>query len=213
MIERSQQFLEFARSNPGYPETVKQRLEQETDVQKRQELSDQLGDLLTMDASLSSVVPTPPTITFDGSLTLHGSKRTAVLIAMGNGHSACDSVLYLPDDQVMFAADLLFVQSHPSVQTGNAKEWIKILGQMNDQSFHKVVPGHGPVGEKKDVLALRQYLLELVEKAQALHVVTCSLEQIAIPSVPEPYAEWNVSSLYRQNLQHLLHQLPTKIMT
>ncbi|MFP3388868.1 hypothetical protein [Brevibacillus sp. SIMBA_040] len=46
---------------------MKPRLEQETDEQKQQELSDQLGDLLTMDASLSSVVPTPPTITFDGS--------------------------------------------------------------------------------------------------------------------------------------------------
>lgn len=192
---------------------MKQRLQQETDEQKRQELSDQLGDLLTMDASLSSVVPTPPTITFDGSLTLHGSKRTAIFIAMGNGHSDCDSVLYLPDDEVMFAADLLFVQSHPSVHTGNAKEWSKILGQMYDQSFHKVVPGHGPVGEKKDVLALRQYFLELVEKAHALHVVTRSMEQIAIPSVPEPYAEWNVPSLYRQNLQQLLHQLSTKIIT
>ncbi|MFE1627154.1 MBL fold metallo-hydrolase [Brevibacillus reuszeri] len=207
MIERSKQFLEFARSNPGYPESVKQRLEQETDEQKQQELSDQLGDLLAMDASLSSIVPTPPTITFDGSLTLHGSKRTAIFIAMGSGHSACDSVLYLPDDEVMFAADLLFVKSHPSVQSGNVAEWIEILEHLCEQSFHTVVPGHGPVGEKKDIALLRQYLLDLSERAKTF----VSLEQIPGASIPELYRKWTVPSLYERNLQYLFHQLSTTL--
>ncbi len=124
---------------------------------------------------------------------------------MGNGHSACDSVLYLPDDQVMFAADLLFVKSHPSVQSGNVTEWIEIVDRLCEKSFHTVVPGHGPVGKKKDIALLQQYLCALTERVQAY----ASVEQIAGTPIPELYQEWSVPSLYERNLLHLFHQLST----
>ncbi|MGG1658926.1 hypothetical protein [Brevibacillus sp. NRS-1366] len=97
-----------------------------------------------------------------------------------------------------------------SIQAGNITEWIEILDQMYEHSFHKVVPGHGPVGEKKDVLALRMYLSELLEQAQQINLKTSSAQQITNTPVPEPYLTWNVPSLYGRNLQHLLHQSPRK---
>ncbi|WP_161827292.1 MBL fold metallo-hydrolase [Brevibacillus choshinensis] len=207
MLERTQQFLSFALAHPEYPESVKASLEQETDERRRQELSIQLGDLLAMDAALLTLVPSPATISYDGSLTLHGSKRTAVLSAMGNGHSPCDAVLYLPGEEVLFAADLLFVHSHPSVQSGNVSEWIHILDRLGQEAFHTVVPGHGPVADKQALQSLQTYLTELLAQARLLSEQQDPLEAASCTPIPDAYQTWTLDSLYERNLKHLLHQL------
>lgn len=207
MLERTQQFLSFAQAHPEYPESVQASLEQQTDERKRQELSIQLGDLLAMDTALLTLVPSPATISYDGSLTLHGSKRTAVLTAMGNGHSPCDTVLYLPKDEVMLAADLLFVHSHPSVQSGNVSEWIQILDRLGQEAFHTVVPGHGPVADKQALQSLQCYLTELLTQARLLSEKQVPLDAASSIPVPDVYQTWTLASLYERNLRHLLQQM------
>lgn len=149
--ERTTQFLTFAKAHPDYPLTVKQALERETDAKKRQEKAYELGELLAMDAALPILVPTLATLTFHDSITLHGSKRSAVLRSLGNGHSPCDSALFLPDDDILFAGDLLFAGAHPSIMTGNVPEWISILDALLQDCPALIVPGHGPVADKQAV--------------------------------------------------------------
>lgn len=127
MLERCTSLVQFAKQHPEYPDKVRQSLEAESDPEKQKELRTDLGDILALDAALPTFSATPASLTFSDSVTLHGSKRTAVLTAKGNGHSTCDSVLYLPEDRVLLAGDLLFVQNHPSMQTGNLSHWVSVL--------------------------------------------------------------------------------------
>lgn len=210
MLERTRQFLSFAQAHPEYPASVQASLAQETDERKRHELSIQLGDILAMDAALHTLVPTPAALSFDDSLTFRGSKRTAVLIAMGNGHSPCDSVLYLPADHVMFAADLLFACSHPSVHSGNVREWIRILDRLGAYAYESVVPGHGPVSDKQAVLHLQGYLTALLQQALLLRENAHPLDSALLAPLPEAYQNWSVASLYERNLRHLLTEMKEK---
>ncbi|MED1952181.1 MBL fold metallo-hydrolase [Brevibacillus centrosporus] len=207
MLERTQQFLSFALNHPEYPASIQATLEQETDVQKRHELSIQLGDVLAMDSALPTLTPTPATLTFESSLTLHGSKRSVVLTAMGNGHSPCDSILYLPEDEIVFAADLLFVQSHPSVQSSNVYEWILLLERLAKYEFGQIVPGHGHVSNKQAVTDLWHYLTDLQKRARFFNENQIMLHAESPALIPVAYQNWSTPSLYERNLSHMLNQL------
>lgn len=205
MLDRTQQFLSFAKANPGYPAILQKAIEEESDESKREELSLQLGDILAMDAALAELAPVPASMTFGGLFTFHGSKRTAALIPMGNGHSACDTVLYLPDDQVLFAADLLFAKNHPNIKDGNVPEWLRILGKMDSYPAQVIIPGHGPVSDQLAILDLRDYFTHLLDTAKQTETTkreaADSLESLLIP---KQFETWSLPNQYTANLQHLV---------
>jgi Zn-dependent hydrolases, including glyoxylases len=198
--------LTFAKAHPDYPLTVKQALEQETDAKKRQEKEYELGELLAMDAALPILVPTLATLTFHDSITLHGSKRSAVLRSLGNGHSPCDSALFLPDDDILFAGDLLFTGAHPSIMTGNVPEWISILDALLQDCPALIVPGHGPVADKQAVLVLQEYLKQLLTTAGEISAISTEPDAIKVPDIPADYADWAVPALYERSVLHLVQQ-------
>lgn len=107
----------------------------------------------------------------------------------------------------MFAADLLFVQSHPSVQSGSVSQWIQILERMGQEAFHTIVPGHGPVADKQALQSLQAYLTELLAQARLLSEQQDPLEAAASTPIPDAYQTWTLGSLYERNLKHLLHQM------
>lgn len=78
-------------------------------------------------ARLSQVFPgfdfagirtTPPDITFENQLTLHLDEREVRLLYYKPGHTTGDIVAWLPQDSVVFAGDLLFLYSTPTVYAG-----------------------------------------------------------------------------------------------
>ncbi|MFS0557119.1 MBL fold metallo-hydrolase [Brevibacillus sp. 179-C9.3 HS] len=208
-LEHVEQFLVFAKAHPEYPATVRQAIEEETDEKKREEKSYELGDLLAMDAALTTLVPTPATMTFENSLTLHGTKRSAVLRAMGTGHTPCDSVLYLPDEGILFTGDLLSVNTHPLVIYGNTEEWMELLDRLlHDFPIEKVVPGHGLVTSKDSLPVVQQYFSHLLEKARQLHdKASITGDSTLSLETPAAYADWGYSKIYELNVKHLLKQM------
>ncbi len=57
-----------------------------------------------------------PNMTFDERLLLCGLDRDIELLAFKNGHTSSDVILYLPEDGIVFAADLLCVGFHPYLE-------------------------------------------------------------------------------------------------
>jgi cyclase len=207
MLLRGNQLIGYAKSHPEYPEQVRTSLESESDVNRQKEIANHLGDVLALAADLPAIKLTPPTLLFEQSLTLLGSKRHAVLLAKGSGHTPCDSILYLPDDEVVFMGDLLTVNNHPNIRDGNAREWVRILDEIHPLPIRVAVPGHGPVGGKDEITALHDYLVKLLELAAELAAAKTPLEIISKEEVPRMYAEWQFPSLYANNLKHLCEQL------
>lgn len=98
-----------------------------------------------------------PERTFEGSLELLVGGRDLVLRELGPAHTAGDLVVWVPDERVLFAGDLLFVDQTPVMWAGTAAGWASALTAMSELGAEVVVPGHGPPGAGREVEIMRDY--------------------------------------------------------
>ena len=153
----------------------------------------------------------PPQMTFRNHLTIHGSSRQAKLITFENGHTGSDTILYLPesDDEqgTIFAADLLFVQTHPFLIEGDPLQLINILKEIEQVEFSTIVPGHGPVGTKEDIQQLIAYIQYCLQTADRLieegHTDEAALAALTLP---HPYDAWKIPHFFTTNISHLIKE-------
>jgi cyclase len=138
-------------------------------------------------ASLPALEQRLPDEVFEGSRVFSGSARAAELLTYGGGHTESDAFLLVPDLRVLFAGDLVLVQSHAWVGDGELPEWLRILDRIEALEFDVLVPGHGPVGGRGDVGAMRAYLEDVLAAAPDA-------------AVPERYSGWDFADGWSRNL-------------
>jgi cyclase len=146
-----------------------------------------------------------PDITFKDHLFLHGTHRTAELIAYDNGHTGNDTILFLPEDGIILMGDLLFVGHHPYLGDGDPHNLVNILKDIQKIEADCYVPGHGEVGTTADLDLLIGYIEDLQATAQKL-AIEGSLDRASIMAqpVPEKYRSWHFRNFYFANLRVLL---------
>jgi glyoxylase-like metal-dependent hydrolase (beta-lactamase superfamily II) len=92
-----------------------------------------------------------PTITFKEKMSLFMGKRRVDIMFLGRGHTAGDTVAYVPDANVIFTGDL--VEYHSACYCGDAhyKDWPKTLDKVAKFNAASLVPGRGAalIGEQK----------------------------------------------------------------
>ncbi len=111
-------------------------------------------------AELTDFEVLPPEITFDQDLTLHKGERTLRFLRMG-GHMPATSVLFVEEDRVLFAGDLVTNGYPPYVGQGNSGEWLEAVERIRELQPRLIVPGHGRVCGLEAVDRLEDYLLRL----------------------------------------------------
>jgi len=136
----------------------------------------------------------PPTVTYDESVDLHLGTRMMRVESLP-GHTGGDSVVLIPDAQVVFAGDLLWRDIVPTLDDGSTKPWIDTLDRLaTSGSGATFVPGHGEVGNATDVAAFREYLVtlgKLVSEAQAAGMSGEALADAVMPRLSDRYGRWN----------------------
>ena len=82
---------------------------------------------------------------------------------VGPSHTAEDLVVYLPQQKVLFAGDLVFRNRIPFVGQADSRHWIEAMQSLLAFDTRWVVPGHGPISNdaKTDMTLTRDYLLYL----------------------------------------------------
>lgn len=78
-------------------------------------------------------------------------------------HTIGDMMIWLPDDQVLLAGDVLVNQVTPSFRDAKLKEWIHTLGEIQTLPIKAIVPGHGPLMSKQEAAAMHQRMVSLYE--------------------------------------------------
>jgi cyclase len=103
----------------------------------------------------------PPSITYDSALELFlGSRR--VLVRYYPGHSGGDSVVIVPDAQVVFTGDLFWCKTLPNLIDGTTDKWAETDAKLAAEFPNaKFVSGHGDVGTADDVKDFEGYLNDL----------------------------------------------------
>ena len=162
-------------------------------------------------ASIPGIKLRLPDMTFDNRLIIHGSKRVVQLIAFGHGHCESDCVLFLPQEHILFCGDLLFVKCHPYLGHGDPASLLSILDQLGGMKARVFVPGHGPLGRKKDLEELQSYIRALSSQARRVLRKGGTEEDAASQPVPDNYADWIFARLfYEFNMRYMFRQLAQK---
>jgi cyclase len=107
-----------------------------------------------------------PSITFEKQMEIDLGDRTVVLVHTGHSHTEGSIIVFVPDQKALFAGDILFTNYHPNMKNGDIDGWVKALDFILTIDATTIVPGHGPVSGKKDVLDMKNYLVLFDQKAK-----------------------------------------------
>jgi glyoxylase-like metal-dependent hydrolase (beta-lactamase superfamily II) len=145
----------------------------------------------------SEVNLTLPTETFEGSMTLAVGDRTVELIEVGPAHTGGDSVAWVPDVKVCFAADILFIGGTPIMWAGPVAGWLRALDHISRLGAETFVPGHGPICTQAEVDTLREYFEWVAREGGALldrGVTPFEAARTMLAStefIESPWADWD----------------------
>ena len=85
-----------------------------------------------------------PTLTFSGEMTLRLGRLEVRLMHAGAGHTAGDTIAWVPSERVLFSGDL--VEYAAGIYTGDAhlEAWPATLERLRALKARALVPGRGP---------------------------------------------------------------------
>ncbi len=161
--------------------------------------------------ALSKLKIRAPSMILDDTLTLQDGQQEARILYLGPGHTDGDLVLFLPAHKIAFVGDLLFNRAIPNVQDATILEWMKTLREVAKLNADRFVPGHGPIGTKKDVEDFLKYFEELRGMIQPAVDRGDSLEQVAQEiQMPEKYSSYQFQNLFPSNVQKMFTELKAR---
>ena len=114
------------------------------------------------------------------------------------GHTGGDSVVIVPDTDVVFAGDLVWQKHLPNLIDATTSDWIKTLEKLlADHPSATFVSGHGDVATPADVREFHDYLVTLredVAKAQAAGKTDQALVNTVLEQLQEKYGNCPATS-------------------
>jgi cyclase len=149
---------------------------------------------------------TLPTETFEERRDLEiGGVRLQVIHV--DAHSPGSSVVWLPEEGVFYAGDLVFQGRYPYIGDADLPELIAALKRLPDFGARAIVPGHGLLCDEAEIAALRDYLegtwARTIDHLAQGHSVE---EAIADPGYPR-YAEKAAERYHEANIRLVFAQL------
>jgi cyclase len=105
-----------------------------------------------------NVEVTLPSVTIRDTLTVHIGDKVAELIHVGPAHTRGDIVVWLPEDRVLFAGDVLMSDVTPFHLFGSVRGGLAAIERLRALRPRTVVCGHGPVCGPKVLDDCAEYL-------------------------------------------------------
>jgi glyoxylase-like metal-dependent hydrolase (beta-lactamase superfamily II) len=102
----------------------------------------------------------PPTVWLDGDTSFRLGGLTFRMIHAEGAHSPEDLMLFVEEDRLLFAGDLLFAGRVPFVGNADSAGWLRAMDKMIALNPLVVIPGHGPASRdvQRDLALTRDYL-------------------------------------------------------
>ncbi|MEZ4282803.1 MAG: MBL fold metallo-hydrolase [Myxococcota bacterium] len=147
-----------------------------------------------------------PTRTFEQRLSLRVGDRAVELYEVGPAHTRGDVIVHVPDAACVFTGDILFVEGTPIVWEGPVANWLAACDRILALAPELIVPGHGPITDRRGVEAMRAYFAWLSREARARFDAGMDALSAARDIPLGEFAGWsdperivvNVDTLYRE---------------
>jgi len=147
-----------------------------------------------------------PTRLFSDRLELAVGAKRVELLEVGPAHTRGDLLVVVPGDRVVFTGDILFIDGTPIVWAGPVARWIEACRRIEAMDVDVVVPGHGPITDRRGAAAVRGYLEYVRGEARRRYDAGLSARDAAFDIALGDYSAWgdaeriavNVATLYRE---------------
>ena len=103
----------------------------------------------------------PPTTTFENKMVYHFADMAAEVEFVGPAHTYGDLVIYLPKQKILFAGDVAFYWVAPFAHNAHVGKWLQTVDRILKMDVETIVPGHGPIGGKKELAEMAEYFRTL----------------------------------------------------
>jgi glyoxylase-like metal-dependent hydrolase (beta-lactamase superfamily II) len=101
-----------------------------------------------------------------------------------------DVVVYLSNRHILFTGDLVFNHINPVLKKesgANVSRWIALLDTIVTRwGDSKIIPGHGPVGNKEMVMSVRQYFIDMTAAVKDPGMVDKYKDWMTMPGMASP---------------------------
>jgi cyclase len=108
-------------------------------------------------AQLTDIQIVVPKVTFSHRLDIVRGGRDLRIIRIG-GHTAATSVIWMPNESLLFVGDAVWVDQHPYMAQANSKEWLDGLTYIRKFKADRIVPGRGPVCGREATERMSEYI-------------------------------------------------------
>jgi cyclase len=146
-----------------------------------------------------------PRITFSNELAVHLGQTEVRAHYFGRGHTNGDAVIYFPDLKLIHTGDLFLARRPPAAgasssrpagvniyvdyaQGGSFNEWSRTLDGILTLDFDTIVPGHGPVSTRADLVKFKADLEAM--RTRIAQLVAQGVSRAAILKVFEDDYGW-----------------------
>ncbi|HET9949375.1 MAG TPA: MBL fold metallo-hydrolase [Longimicrobiales bacterium] len=135
-----------------------------------------------------------PKLTFYRSMRLHWNDNVIDIVHLPNAHTDGDAAVYFRDANVLHTGDVFTRSALPFIDQPNGGSidgmidaaWT-LAGLIDDDTV--VVPGHGPLSTRADLLAHRDKLITIRDRIRSHIEMGHSADQVVAAHPEEGYAE------------------------
>jgi glyoxylase-like metal-dependent hydrolase (beta-lactamase superfamily II) len=175
-------------------------LKNETDEVKKKDIENDLIFLKTVRSPNFSL--REPNLTFKEGCVIYGKGESVQMRTFKKAHTDGDVIVFIPEEKVLFAGDLLFARVDPWLGSGNPEGWMSVNDEIMTFDFKVVVPGHGELASKEEFSLENKYIKEILDLVRKYVDAGKDITQIKreefseeLQSFDSPILEWNLNYL------------------
>lgn len=154
--------------------------------------SDQLMPFLQREVPASPAAALP-IVTFSDAVTFHLNGNTIRAFHVANAHTDGDAIVHFDEADVIHMGDVFWNGFYPFIDThsgGSIRGTIAAvdaaLTLIDEETA--IIPGHGPLGDRAQLLAYREMLLAIADRIQVMIDAGKSLDEV---QAALPTADWD----------------------
>lgn len=134
-----------------------------------------------------------PSISYAEKFVVNLGGSEVQMIYSGSNHSEDGSLIYFPAEKALYNADLINIKRLPFGLRGKeTTPWKESIDVALSLDANIMLPGHGVVGNRQDLMDFRQYFDDLREAVGPLAHTGMSIEKIIETNSMDAYKDWQL---------------------
>jgi glyoxylase-like metal-dependent hydrolase (beta-lactamase superfamily II) len=134
-----------------------------------------------------------PNEIYRNRITLYLGGKEIQVRYLGRGHTRGDSIIYVPQDRIIYLSELFFAEQFLYIDDGYGLDWLKTLDAAEALGADIFVPAHGPIPAdpretRQSLGRFRQMLVDIRDAVQK-EVARGASEEQAVATIRWPQYE------------------------